>query len=231
MRARAATVRRRGAGDPQHLSSSQGLSREHPWDEGGPDRRPAGVHQTDGQQKGPWGLPLRLEGRAQARGSPPPLHQQHHHHLPPLRSSRSGVRSAPLQQGPTLLAGNWPDALGVAAASLTQSWDNCPCLTPPAPQDAETRRRGNQTSSGDRQMTKHLLPILRAEARATPTFPCPAPGTLWPLTQPQPSGPALPSPRLAGQPAPLWTHPALSPWSSGPKAGPRASLAAGPRAR
>ena len=31
------------------------------------------------------------------------------------------------------LDGNWPDVLGVAAAPLTQSCRNCPCLTLPCP--------------------------------------------------------------------------------------------------
>lgn len=107
------------------------LSRENSRDKGGPNRRPAGPQCSPDKwaAEGTMGAPAAAAGAGPGHRAPLPLGTT----IFPLSSPRSGVQSAPLQQGPAPLAGNWPDALGVAAASLTQRWESGPCLTPPCP--------------------------------------------------------------------------------------------------
>lgn len=126
----------------------------------------------------------------------PPPHQQQHHHFP-SRFPKEWGQSAPLQQGPAPLAGNWPDARGGAAASLTQSWENGPCLTPPCPPgrrdtralepdlvqgQTDNKAPGSCSAAGGQGRGRHHLPLPRPALR-----------TLWPELRPH-SGPS-PSPR------------------------------------
>ena len=162
------------------------MCRENPLGKGGPSRRPAGPRCSPDTwaTEGAMGAPAAAGGGVPRPRAPLPLCISSSI-IFSLGSPRSGVQSAPLQQGPAPLAGNWPDALGVAAASLTQSWKNGPCLALPYPARCRDTRALEpdlvQGQTGHNAPGSHSAAGVVGRGQHPPSLPFPCLAQHWVL--------------------------------------------------